>query len=65
MAKNDNLLSDLSKFTVVFSALCHDVGHTGYSNVFEIATLSEKTVMFNDSSVFLLLFSLYKTIIYS
>lgn len=34
MAKNQDILSDTSKFTLIISALCHDVGHTGYSNAF-------------------------------
>ena len=27
--------SDLEKFALVLSGLCHDVGHTGTTNIFE------------------------------
>ena len=32
--KNKNILSQLEIFTIILSALCHDVGHTGYTNNF-------------------------------
>jgi hypothetical protein len=38
-------------FALVFSGLCHDVGHTGFNNDFEIKTLSKKALRWNDKSV--------------
>lgn len=34
MTKINDYLSDFTKFTLVLSALCHDVGHTGFNNMF-------------------------------
>jgi hypothetical protein len=49
---NINLfLTDFTKFTLVVSALCHDVGHTGFNNAFEIAKGSYLAELFNDVSV--------------
>jgi hypothetical protein len=34
LSKTASLLSDLDAFTLVFSGLCHDVGHRGFNNNF-------------------------------
>ena len=49
--KNDLFLSDLEKLSVLFSSLCHDVGHTGFNNAFEIESFSSKALSYNDISV--------------
>lgn len=53
-------LSSFKIFTIVLSGLCHDVGHTGFTNLFEIASQSKKAILYNDSSVNSMLFSLFK-----
>jgi hypothetical protein len=52
----NQFLSDFTKFTLVLSALCHDVGHTGFNNAFEVAKGSYLAQMFNDISVINFLF---------
>ncbi len=47
----NQFLSDFTKFTLIISALCHDVGHTGFNNAFEIAKGSYLAELFNDISV--------------
>ena len=44
-------LDDLEQFTLLFSALGHDVSHTGRTNAFEVATLSKLAIKYNDESV--------------
>jgi len=34
ISKINDYLSDFTKFALVLSALCHDVGHTGFNNAF-------------------------------
>lgn len=58
--KVKQILNPFKMFTVVFSGLCHDVGHTGFTNLFEIASHSKKAITYNDSSVITILFSLFK-----
>ena len=58
--KIKQLLNPFKMFTVVFSGLCHDVGHTGFTNIFEIASHSKKAITYNDSSVIIILFSRFK-----
>lgn len=59
--KAKQMLTPFKMFTIVFSGLCHDVGHTGFTNLFEIASHSKKAITYNDSSVNIILFSLSKT----
>lgn len=59
--KMQQLLTPFRIFTVIFSGLCHDVGHTGFTNLFEIASHSRKAITYNDNSVLVVLFSLLKT----
>lgn len=58
--KTKQLFSPFKIFTIVFSGLCHDVGHTGFTNLFEIASGSKKAITYNDNSVFIILFSRLK-----
>lgn len=44
-------MSELDKISTVFSGLAHDVGHTGYTNIFEINTFSKLATRYNDKSV--------------
>ena len=48
-------LNQLQEYSLLFSALCHDVGHTGHSNAFECNTGSKIALRFNDESVLLTL----------
>ena len=41
----------MDSFTLLFSALCHDVGHTGRTNSFEINVMSKLAIRYNDRSV--------------
>lgn len=47
-------LSDLEKFALVFSGLCHDVSHRGFTNNFEMLAYSKLAVRYHDKSVRLL-----------
>lgn len=58
--KAKDILTPFKIFTIIFSGLCHDVGHTGFTNLFEIASHSKKAITYNDNSVILHLFSLFK-----
>ena len=54
LAHHDKLgiyFSDLEKFALVLSGLCHDVGHTGTTNIFEQNALSKLALRYNDKSV--------------
>lgn len=46
-----NLLDDVEKFALLFSALCHDVDHTGHSNTFEANSESFLFEMYGKASV--------------
>jgi cAMP-specific phosphodiesterase 4 len=50
-SKVRHILSPFKIFCLVFSGLCHDVGHTGFTNLFEIASHSKKATTYNDNSV--------------
>lgn len=47
---NFNILTVKDIFVNVFSGLCHDVGHTGFTNAYEIASNSKKAMIYNDRS---------------
>ncbi|EGR32677.1 hypothetical protein IMG5_074870 [Ichthyophthirius multifiliis] len=49
--KSQSILKDIDVFTVIFSGLCHDVGHTGRTNNFEIAVQSKLAIRYHDKSV--------------
>jgi HD superfamily phosphohydrolase len=59
--RNKQLLNSSKIFAIVFSGLCHDVGHTGFNNLFEIASRSKKAITYNDNSVDRVLLSPLKT----
>lgn len=46
------VLKNIDIFAVVLSGLCHDVGHTGRTNNFEIAVQSKLAIRYHDKSVF-------------
>lgn len=48
--QNQRYLTGKDFFAIVFSGLCHDVGHTGFTNSFEIASQSRKALVYNDQS---------------
>lgn len=54
--KSKVTLTSMQIFSIVFSGLCHDVGHTGFTNAFEIASRSPKALLYNDQSVFYLFY---------
>lgn len=43
--------SPLELFSLLLAAVCHDMGHPGRNNSFEINSRSELSVIYNDSSV--------------
>ncbi|CAD8195288.1 unnamed protein product [Paramecium pentaurelia] len=45
------LFDQLTKLSLILSALCHDVGHTGRTNIFEINNFSEKAIRYHDKNV--------------
>ncbi len=48
--KFEKHLDGLTCFALVLSALCHDVGHTGHTNIFEINSGSDLAMLYNDKS---------------
>lgn len=51
--KCHTLLDDFTRFVTVVSALCHDVSHTGRTNIFEINSRSKLAIRYHDKSVML------------
>ncbi|EAR83084.2 3',5'-cyclic-nucleotide phosphodiesterase (macronuclear) [Tetrahymena thermophila SB210] len=45
------VLKPIDIFTVILSGLCHDVGHTGRTNNFEISVQSKLAIRYHDKSV--------------
>ena len=45
------VLTKLNSFTFIMSSLCHDVGHRGKNNNFEVSSLSELALLYHDVSV--------------
>ncbi|KAL4468314.1 hypothetical protein ABPG72_010715 [Tetrahymena utriculariae] len=45
------ILKPIDIFTVILSGLCHDVGHTGRTNNFEISVQSKLAIRYHDKSV--------------
>lgn len=45
-------LSDIERLALVFSGLCHDVSHRGYTNNFEILSYTKLAIRYHDKSVF-------------
>jgi len=52
-------LTKLGCFTLMLSAICHDVDHTGHNNDFEIKSKSELALRYHDLSVIHILFYKY------
>ena len=44
-------LNDFEIFVLTFSGLCHDINHTGRTNIFEINSQSKLALRYNDNSV--------------
>lgn len=47
----NQILSPLASSSLLFSGLMHDIDHPGWSNMFEINSQSELSIIYNDSSV--------------
>ncbi|CAD8115521.1 unnamed protein product [Paramecium sonneborni] len=47
----NDLFDQNTKLALVLGGLCHDVGHTGRTNYFEINNLSEKAIRYHDKNV--------------
>ncbi|KAL4427525.1 hypothetical protein ABPG74_015228 [Tetrahymena malaccensis] len=45
------ILKPIDIFTLILSGLCHDVGHTGRTNNFEISVQSKLAIRYHDKSV--------------
>ena len=46
-----NNLTDVDKFALIISAVCHDVDHTGFTNMFLVKTTHQHALCYNDRSV--------------
>lgn len=54
LAKNTNIIYKLNPhiiFALLISALCHDVGHPGHTNSYEINSFGKYAKLYNDKSV--------------
>lgn len=49
--KHSHLLTEFVKFALILSGLCHDVSHSGRTNIFEINSLSNLAIRYHDRSV--------------
>ncbi|CAD8079707.1 unnamed protein product [Paramecium sonneborni] len=49
--KHGQLLTQFIKFALILASLCHDVSHTGRTNIFEINSLSNLAIRYHDKSV--------------
>ncbi|KAI9322199.1 hypothetical protein BX666DRAFT_1892528 [Dichotomocladium elegans] len=47
----DQYLSETDIAALLLAALCHDAGHPGYSNIFQVARKTELAVRYKDTSV--------------
>lgn len=50
-SKLNGQLDSFAAMTLIISALCHDVGHTGRTNLFEVNSLSMLAVRYHDRNV--------------
>lgn len=48
--KVDMFLSSLEQFSILISAVCHDMGHMGFNNPFLIETGDTLAILYNDQS---------------
>eukprot|EP00276_Gloeochaete_wittrockiana_P003395 CAMPEP_0184651034 /NCGR_PEP_ID=MMETSP0308-20130426/8591_1 /TAXON_ID=38269 /ORGANISM="Gloeochaete witrockiana, Strain SAG 46.84" /LENGTH=688 /DNA_ID=CAMNT_0027084951 /DNA_START=573 /DNA_END=2635 /DNA_ORIENTATION=+ len=46
-----HLLRNLDILAALLAAICHDAGHAGVNNAFEISTQSDRALIYNDRSV--------------
>ncbi|CAD8115421.1 unnamed protein product [Paramecium primaurelia] len=46
-----DIFDNITKLALILGGLCHDVGHTGRTNYFEINNLSEKAIRYHDKNV--------------
>lgn len=44
-------LNNIEILTFVIAAVCHDLGHDGFTNAYHINTVSNRAIAFNDYSV--------------
>ncbi len=49
--KGRHFIDILVRFATIFSGLCHDVSHTGRTNLFEINSRSKLAIRYHDKSV--------------
>ena len=47
----DKLLSPLEKFALLLSGVCHDAGHQGFNNIYNIKAETPFGILFKDTSV--------------
>lgn len=50
-SKLAKMISPLEQFSMVLAALCHDMSHSGKSNIFECNSYSKHAIRYNDKSV--------------
>lgn len=44
-------ISPINSFAMILAGLCHDVGHRGKNNNFEVNSMSELAILYHDNSV--------------
>eukprot|EP01015_Nassula_variabilis_P009190 TRINITY_DN17270_c0_g1_i1.p1 TRINITY_DN17270_c0_g1~~TRINITY_DN17270_c0_g1_i1.p1 ORF type:complete len:236 (+),score=36.58 TRINITY_DN17270_c0_g1_i1:70-777(+) len=49
--KMEDIFDSKYKFALILSALCHDIDHTGKTNMFEVNSLSQIALEYHDKSV--------------
>ena len=47
----DELFNPHELLAILVAALCHDIGHTGYTNTFEVNRQSRLAIIYNDNAV--------------
>ena len=47
----NKLLDEFELFSLLLSGLCHDIDHTGRTNLFEIKSFSRLSLKYHDQSV--------------
>jgi len=45
------MVTSFTRLALIISGLCHDVAHTGRTNMFEINSLSNLAIRYHDKSV--------------
>lgn len=49
---SEEVLSEIEIIGLLIAALCHDMGHPGTDNNFEVNTFSKNALTYNDISVY-------------